>query len=328
MSPTANKEEEIKAALIIGYILIVFLFAGFRTIHLMSFSWPLAFEQHAKCSKTRARAATLTLPHAKVKTPVFMPVGTQAVMKGLQPHQMENCNLILNNTYHLALNPGKDLMEYYGGSHKFMRWNKALLTDSGGFQMVSLSKLCTVTEEGVEFLSHIDSSPVFLSPEESINIQQAIGSDIMMQLDDVVSSVTTGPRVKEAMDRSIRWLDRCIAHIKSAPSRHPQNLFAIVQGGLDPALRLECCAEMSQRECPGYAIGGLSGGESKDTFWKIVKLCVENLPKNKPIYCMGVGYAEDLVVCVALGVDMFDCVFPTRTAVRSTFYFFRESETR
>ncbi|KAL1917529.1 uncharacterized protein VTP21DRAFT_3922 [Calcarisporiella thermophila] len=273
----------------------------------------LTWEVVAKCSRTKARAARLTLPHGPVDAPVFMPVATQASLKGLTPQQLEDvgCQIILNNTYHLGTRPGQEIIDNAGGSHKFQGWNRNLLTDSGGFQMVSLLKLAEITEAGVEFESPHDGSRMLLTPEYSIDLQNSIGADIIMQLDDVVSSLTTGARVEEAMWRTLRWLDRCMAAHKY-PER--QNLFGIVQGGLDPELRKICVAEMLKRDLPGYAIGGLSGGEEKDVFWKIVSLCTDLLPDNKPRYCMGVGYAEDLVVCVALGVDMFDCVFPTRTA--------------
>ncbi|ORY96809.1 queuine tRNA-ribosyltransferase [Syncephalastrum racemosum] len=273
----------------------------------------LKFETLARCSTTKARSSLLTLPHGPVSTPVFMPVGTQGTLKGLTPNQLEelNCQIMLNNTYHLGLKPGQETLDLVGGAHKFQNWNRNLLTDSGGFQMVSLLKLAKITEEGVQFASPHDGSLMMLTPEHSMHLQNSIGADIMMQLDDVISSLTTGPRVEEAMWRSIRWLDRCIKAHKY-PER--QNLFAIIQGGLDTELRRKCVEEMVKRDTPGYAVGGLSGGEEKDAFWRIVSQCTDMLPKHKPIYCMGVGYAEDLVVCVALGVDMFDCVYPTRTA--------------
>ncbi|KAJ3208785.1 Queuine tRNA-ribosyltransferase catalytic subunit 1, partial [Clydaea vesicula] len=282
-----------------------------------SHPWPLEFKIEANCSKSKARASSLLLPNYICKTPMFMPVATQGIMKSLTTEQLKklDCHLILANTYHLALNPGKELLDFYQGIHKFMNWDRAMLTDSGGFQMVSLAKLMVVNEEGVSFTSHLDGTEMFLSPEKSIEIQNSIGADIMMQLDDVVSSTTTGPRVEEAMWRSIRWLDRCLKfHFENEQKIHKQNLFPIIQGGLDIRLRKICCEEMIKRDCSGYAIGGLSGGESKDQFWRIVSLCTDLLPKDKPRYCMGVGYAEDLVVCSALGVDMYDCVFPTRTA--------------
>ncbi|CAN6674071.1 hypothetical protein TRVA0_050S00474 [Trichomonascus vanleenenianus] len=273
----------------------------------------LKFELLAKCSKSKARAATMTLPHGTVETPMFMPVGTQASLKGLTYDQLADlgCKICLNNTYHLGLRPGQETLDKVGGAHKLQSWNGNILTDSGGFQMVSLLKLATITEEGVKFLSPHDGSPMMLTPEHSIHLQNSIGSDIMMQLDDVVATLTTGPRVEEAMWRSIRWLDRCIAANKNPES---QNLFAIIQGGLDPELRKECCYEMMKRDTPGIAIGGLSGGEDKESYCRTVNVCTDILPDNKPRYCMGVGYAEDLVVSVALGADLFDCVYPTRTA--------------
>merc|ERR1712226_30457 len=279
----------------------------------------------------------MTLPHSVVETPVFMPVGTSATLKGVLPEQLKalGCQIMLSNTYHLGTRPGADIVSNAGGVHEFMQWDRSVLTDSGGFQMVSLSKLSKVDETGVLFqspyavknkekeyepkldphgINETDINPddlLLMTPEESINIQTQLGADIMMQLDDVVHVLTTGSRVEEAMWRSIRWLDRCIVAHKNTEK---QNLFAIIQGGLQPELRKVCCAEMIKRNMPGYAIGGLSGGEEKSDFWKVVTLCADHLPKNKPRYCMGVGYATDLVVCVALGVDMFDCVFPTRTA--------------
>ncbi|KAK9454269.1 tRNA-guanine(15) transglycosylase-like protein [Dipodascopsis uninucleata] len=273
----------------------------------------LTFDIVAKCSCTKARASLMTLPHGVVETPMFMPVATQASLKGLTPEQLESlgCRICLNNTYHLGLKPGKEVLDTVGGAHKLQSWPYNILTDSGGFQMVSLLKLATITEEGVRFLSPHDGSPMLLTPEHSIELQNSIGSDIIMQLDDVVHTLTTGPRVEEAMRRSIRWLDRCIAANKN-PDR--QNLFAIIQGGLDLNLRAECCREMAARDTPGIAVGGLSGGEAKNEFCKVVNHCTDILPRTKPIYCMGVGYAEDMLVSVALGVDLFDCVYPTRTA--------------
>ncbi|XP_029862821.1 queuine tRNA-ribosyltransferase catalytic subunit 1-like [Aquila chrysaetos chrysaetos] len=267
----------------------------------------------AECGRSRARVGELRLPHGPVPCPVFMPVGTRGTAKGVTAAQLAalGCRICLGNTYHLGTRPGPELVQRAGGLHGFMDWPHNLLTDSGGFQMVSLVELSEVTEEGVRFRSPYGGEEILLSPEKSIEIQNALGADIMMQLDDVVSSTTTGPRVEEAMHRSVRWLDRCIA-----ANRRPeqQKLFAIIQGGLDPALRTKCLEEMTRRDVPGFAIGGLSGGEEKDRFWKMVKLSTDRLPRDKPRYLMGVGYATDLVVCVALGCDMFDCVFPTRTA--------------
>ncbi|RHZ52854.1 hypothetical protein CDV55_102366 [Aspergillus turcosus] len=274
----------------------------------------LTFDLHKKCSTTKARASTLHLPHGSVPLPIFMPVATQASLKGLTYDQLKqtSCMLCLNNTYHLGLKPGQEVLDEVGGAHKLQGWDRNILTDSGGFQMVSLLKLAKVTEEGVRFLSPHDGTPMLLTPEHSISLQNSIGSDIIMQLDDVIA--TTSPdhaRIHEAMERSVRWLDRCIdAH--KYPER--QNLFCILQGGLDLELRRQCCAEMVARDTPGIAIGGLSGGEAKEDFCKVVDTCTGLLPEHKPRYVMGVGYPEDLVVAVALGADMFDCVWPTRTA--------------
>lgn len=233
-------------------------------------------------------------------------------------------------SYHLGLKPGQEVLDAIGGAHKLQGWNRNILTDSGGlvlltnicnssdtssmrsFQMVSLLKLAKITEEGVRFLSPHDGSPMLLTPEHSISLQNSIGSDIMMQLDDVIQ--TTSPdaaRMKEAMYRSIRWLDRCMAAHKKPDT---QNLFCIIQGGLDLEMRRECCREMVKRDTPGVAVGGLSGGEAKADFCKVVDACTDLLPELKPRYVMGIGYPEDIVVAVALGADMFDCVWPTRTA--------------
>jgi queuine tRNA-ribosyltransferase catalytic subunit len=264
-----------------------------------------------------ARASTITLPHGDVTTPVFMPVGTYGAIKGLAPHELDSSDalqpkIILANTYHLGCRPGAELLQEAGGLHKFMRWNHNILTDSGGFQMVSLLKLLTMNEEGVEFQNPDDGSKMMLTPELSMKIQNSIGADIMMALDDVVSSTNDDlDRMKDSSERTIRWLDRCIAaHIRPTE----QNLYGIVQGGLDPGLREYSLKECIARNLPGYAIGGLSGGEGKDKFWRVVAQCCAGLPKNKPRYLMGVGYPLDIVCCVALGVDQFDCVYPTRTA--------------
>ncbi|KAL0575742.1 hypothetical protein V5O48_006229 [Marasmius crinis-equi] len=274
--------------------------------------------------------------------PTFMPVATQAAIKGLTPEQVESLGitLILNNTYHLNLRPGIEVLNAAGGAHKFQGWNHNLLTDSGGFQLVSLSKFTTITEEGALFQSPFTGEPTMLTPEESMSIQHAIGADIIMQLDDVVPSLETGSRVAEASERSVRWLDRCIKYHKASGRDDKQNLFAIVQGGLDVKLRDQCLEAMMTRknDVAGFAIGGLSGGEEKDIFWRMISQCTAKLPEdskisrlldldirwesgsrkvlisaNKIYYPIFMSYT-DLVVCVALGIDMADCVFPTRTA--------------
>ncbi|XP_064427196.1 queuine tRNA-ribosyltransferase catalytic subunit 1 isoform X5 [Mirounga angustirostris] len=261
----------------------------------------------AECSRSRARAGELRLPHGPVATPVFMPVGTQATMKGITAEQLDalGCRICLGNTYHLGLRPGPELIRKAHGLHGFMNWPHNLLTDSGGFQMVSLVSLSEVTEEGVRFRSPYDGEETLLSPEKSVEIQNALGSDIIMQLDDVVSSTVTGPRVEEAMYRVCPGLGRV------CPGAAEEEAHFLSPGDSSPC---PVPPEMTKRDVPGFAIGGLSGGESKGQFWRMVALSTSRLPKDKPRYLMGVGYATDLVVCVALGCDMFDCVFPTRTA--------------
>ncbi|XP_072936521.1 queuine tRNA-ribosyltransferase catalytic subunit [Epargyreus clarus] len=274
----------------------------------------LSFKVHSECTVTRARTGLMKLPHYEVQTPVFMPVGTQGTMKGLLPDQLENldCEIILGNTYHLGNRPGIEVLQKAGGLHKFMGWNRALLTDSGGFQMVSLLKLAEITEEGVKFKSPYDGSEIMLTPEKSIEIQNSIGADIIMQLDDVVQTTFQDyDRIKEATERTSRWLDRCIA-AHTRPTE--QSIFPIVQGLLSHELREQSAREHVKKNVNGFAIGGLSGGEAKDDFWPMVSLGTSLLDRNKPRYLMGVGLAIDLVICVALGVDMFDCVYPTRTA--------------
>lgn len=256
----------------------------------------------------------MQLPHFTAETPMFMPVGTQGSVKGLTSTQLEelDCHVILGNTYHLGNRPGSELVAKMGGLHSFINWPRAMLTDSGGFQMVSLLHLADITEEGVTFQSPVDGSRMLLTPEQSMTIQNELGADIMMALDDVVPSTTTDPaRFVEACHRTTRWIDRCIAAHKRPQD---QNLFAIIQGGLDPALRDISLKDLIARDLPGYAIGGLAGGESKDAFWRMVAQCAAVLPPGKPRYVMGIGYPLDIVVCSALGADMYDSVYPTRTA--------------
>lgn len=248
---------------------------------------PLAYQVISKCSTTKARVGNLLLPHSNVDTPVFMPVGTQGTLKGILPDQLLslNCQILLGNTYHLSLRPGTEVLKKAGGLHKFMGWNRNILTDSGGFQMVSLIALSEITEEGVKFRSPFDdTTECMLTPEHSIQIQNIIGADIIMQLDDVVKTVTVGPRVEEAMHRTIRWIDRCI---EANERNDDQNIFPIVQGGLNPELRKKCVSELIKRDVRGFAVGGLSGGESKNDFWKTVHLCTDLLPDDKPRYLMG-----------------------------------------
>ncbi|XP_053212641.1 queuine tRNA-ribosyltransferase catalytic subunit 1-like [Panonychus citri] len=283
----------------------------------------LEFKVVSKCKSTRGRKSDLILeptsPHGArtlVKTPVFMPVGTNGTLKGFLPDQIEatGCNMMLSNTYHLASRPGAKVVAAAGGLHKFMNWKNGLLTDSGGFQMVSLSKLMELDENGVVFTSpYDDAMETVLTPEGATSIQHEIGANIIMQLDDVISSTHSDKdRFIEATHRTIRWYDRCKTRHSGSEGR--QNLFPIVQGGLDPDLRAQCAKEIASRDPPGVAIGGLSGGECKVDFIKMVACSTANLPEDKPRYLMGVGFAVDLILCSALGVDMFDCVYPTRTA--------------
>ncbi|KAG2483993.1 hypothetical protein HYH03_017160 [Edaphochlamys debaryana] len=272
----------------------------------------LAFQVVAQ--QGRARSSRMTLPHYTAHTPMFMPVGTQGSVKGLTSQQLQDldCHVILGNTYHLENRPGSGLVAEMGGLHGFINWPRGMLTDSGGFQMVSLLHLAEITEEGVNFQSPLDGSMMLLTPEQSMAIQNGLGADIIMALDDVVPTTAANPaRFEEATHRTTRWIDRCIA-AHSRPTE--QNLFGIVQGGLDPRLREISMEQLIERDLPGYAIGGLAGGESKDDFWKVVAQCTAGLPPGKPRYVMGIGYPLDIVVCSALGADMYDSVYPTRTA--------------
>lgn len=278
-------------------------------------STALAFRLWHECG--RARRGTLTLPHGTVETPTFMPVGTHGSMKMVPSEVLETLGptLILGNTYHLGSAPGVSILRKAGTLHNFMAWKRNLLTDSGGFQMVSLSSLSEVREEGVEFRHPETNEELLLTPEKSIEIQNAIGADVMMALDDVVSVVEPSEeRLTLAVERTTRWLNRCLtAHVR----RETQNLWPIIQGALNPKLRLQSLKSLIACDAPGYAIGGLSGGEAKSDFWKIVEQCTRpdgGLPRNKSRYLMGVGYCLDILVCVALGCDLFDCVYPTRTA--------------
>lgn len=274
----------------------------------------LKFDVIASCNTSRARTSIMELPHYTVETPVFMPVGTKGSVKSLLPEQLEdiNCQIILGNTYHLGLRPGTELLAKAKGLHNFMGWNRALLTDSGGFQMVSLLPLADIDERGVNFQSPYDGTKSLLTPEKSIQIQNVIGADIIMQLDDVVPTTSKDKeRMEEATYRTTRWLDRCLSAHENPET---QNIFPIVQGGLIEHLRKLSASLHLERKVNGFAIGGLSGGEAKEDFWKMVLMSTQMLPCNKPKYVMGVGFAVDLVICIALGADMFDCVFPTRTA--------------
>ncbi len=275
------------------------------------------FEVLKECKQSGARITRFTTPHGVIETPVFMPVGTQATVKAVSPEELKEVNsqIILSNTYHLYLRPGHELVKKMGGLHKFMNWDRPILTDSGGFQVFSLSDLRKIKEEGVYFNSHLDGSKHLFTPEKVIEIEQALGSDIMMQF-DVCSPYPCEYRdAKENMERTLRWLDRC----HNAWTNDNQALFGIVQGSMYKDLRRESAiATASYEDCPGIAIGGLSVGEPKPLMYEILDDLMPIMPKNKPRYLMGVGSPDCLVEGFTRGIDMMDCVLPTRIARNGT----------
>jgi queuine tRNA-ribosyltransferase len=273
-----------------------------------------------------ARAGVFVTPHGRVETPTFMAVGTQATVKTLDPRELREANMqmILANAYHLHLRPGEQVVREAGGLHRFMQWDGPILTDSGGFQVFSLETLRTVTEEGVEFRSHIDGSRRFFSPESVIAIERALGADVIMQLDHVIPGQAEVGLARDASDRSVRWLERAVVAFEvgqgpGARGQGTQALFPIVQGGAHESLRRQASrAIRSVRDFPGYAIGGLSVGESKPQMYAMLEVVHDELPKERPRYLMGVGFPEDLIEGVARGVDLFDCVAPTRNGRQGT----------
>jgi queuine tRNA-ribosyltransferase len=271
-----------------------------------------------------ARAGVFVTPHGTVETPTFMAVGTQATVKTLDPRELREAKMqmILANTYHLHLRPGEEIVRQMGGLHRFMQWDGPILTDSGGFQVFSLATLRTVSEEGVEFRSHIDGSRQFFSPESVIAIQRALGADVIMQFDHVVPGQADAALAGEASERSVRWLERCVVAFERGQEtgvRGRQTLFPIVQGGIHPALRRSATrAIRGMRDFGGYAIGGLSVGEPKPQMYEMLEVVHDELPQAKPRYLMGVGFPEDLIEGVARGVDLFDCVAPTRNGRQGT----------
>ncbi|MBA7686379.1 Queuine tRNA-ribosyltransferase [subsurface metagenome] len=264
------------------------------------------------CPDSSARAGELITPHGLVPTPVFLPVGSQGSVKTLTPDEVRDIGvkMVLANTYHLYLRPGIELVEKMGGLHKFMAWDGAILTDSGGFQLFSLAPLCRVSDEGVLFRSHIDGSEHFMTPELAIKFQEALGADIIMVLDECPSHDAGFEKVQQAMVRTHQWAKRCL----KAHKRRDQALYAIVQGGLFPQLRQQSAEELTSLDFSGYAIGGLSLGEPKQVTLDIVEETAALLPESKPRYLMGVGSPEDIVEGVARGIDIFDSVLPTRVA--------------
>jgi queuine tRNA-ribosyltransferase len=261
-------------------------------------------------SKTRARRGRLHLPHGTVETPAFMPVGTQGTVKGLTIDQVAStgAEILLGNTYHLALRPTSELIADLGGLHRFIGWDKPILTDSGGFQIFSLGDMNKVTEDGATFKSHLNGAKISLRPEDSVRIQEQLGSDIAMVLDHVIALPASNEAALDACDRSVRWAQRC----KDAAVRNDQAMFAIVQGGLDESLRIHCAEQLINIGFDGYAVGGLSVGEPPPEMYRILDAVCPVLPDDQPRYLMGVGRPIDLVEGVARGIDMFDCVMPTR----------------
>lgn len=277
----------------------------------------MAFELLKQDTKTKARAGTFTTDHGIIETPIFMPVGTVASVKGVHQRELReevNPDVILGNTYHLYLRPGLDVLEGAGGLHKFMNWDRNILTDSGGYQVFSLSENRKITEEGVEFRSHIDGSKHFFSPERVMEIQRIIGSDIMMALDECIPYPADYNYAKESTRRTHRWLDRCLDYLEMAPEKygHSQRLFPIVQGGMYKDLRRESAEYIASKEAEGNAIGGLSVGEPTEKMYELTDVVTDILPKDKPRYLMGVGTPVNILENIALGIDMFDCVMPTR----------------
>lgn len=272
----------------------------------------IKFEVLKKHSHSSARLGILETPRGKIDTPCFMPVGTQATVKALTRENLESigAQIILGNTYHLYLRPGHDLIQSLGGLHKFMNWTHPILTDSGGYQVFSMNKLTKVTEEGVKFKSHIDGSSHFISPEKAVEIQEALGADIIMAFDEPTPYPADLANTQKSLSLTTRWAKRC----KDALQSKNQSLFGIIQGGMHPNLRKESSEQIIELDFPGYAIGGLSVGEEKHLMNDMTELTSSLLPELKPRYLMGVGTPEDLLTCSSMGVDMFDCVMPTRNA--------------
>lgn len=274
------------------------------------------FKLHKQSGK--ARRATLMTAHGPIQTPVFMAVGTKATVKAMTPEELKECGtqVVLGNTYHLHLRPGEKLIKGQGGLHKFMNWHGPILTDSGGFQVFSLSQLRTMSEEGVEFRSHLDGAKYFISPEVSMQIQMDLGSDIIMAFDECLKYPATDDEINKSMDLTYRWLLRS----KAAMTRKESLLFGIIQGGLSLEHRKKSLEQITSVDLPGYALGGFSVGEPMHLMHALLPQIAPLMPSNKPRYLMGVGTPLDLVMAVDAGIDMFDCVMPTRVARNGTLY--------
>lgn len=278
---------------------------------------PVTYELIKTCKQSGARLGRLHTPHGTFETPMFMPVGTLATVKTMSPEELKEmgAGVILSNTYHLWLRPGEDIVEEAGGLHHFMNWDQGILTDSGGFQVFSLSDLREITEEGVYFRNHLNGDKLFLSPERSIGIQNALGSDIMMAFDECPPYPAEYDYMKASVERTSRWAERCLA-ANINPDR--QALFGIVQGGEYEELRKQSARELTSLDFPGYAVGGLSVGEPKNVMNEVLEYTTPLLPSDKPRYLMGVGSPDSLIDGSIRGIDMFDCVLPTRIARNGT----------
>ncbi|TCS96462.1 tRNA guanosine(34) transglycosylase Tgt [Hazenella coriacea] len=275
------------------------------------------YELIKECKQSGARLGRLHTPHGTIDTPIFMPVGTQATVKTMSPEELKemHAQIILSNTYHLFLRPGHEVVKEAGGLHSFMNWDRPILTDSGGFQVFSLSQLRNITEEGVSFRSHLSGEKLFIGPEKAMEIQNALGADIIMAFDECPPYPAEREYVQASTERTYRWLKRCIdAHQRP----NDQALFGIVQGGMYQDLREESAKKLVELDLPGYSIGGLSVGEPKDIMYEVLGYTTPLLPKHKPRYLMGVGSPDALIQGSILGIDMFDCVLPTRIARNGT----------
>ncbi|MFC5713534.1 tRNA guanosine(34) transglycosylase Tgt [Thalassorhabdus alkalitolerans] len=277
----------------------------------------VTYELIKTCKQSGARLGRIHTPHGSIETPIFMPVGTLATVKTLSPEELEEMGsqIILSNTYHLWLRPGEDIIEEAGGLHSFMNWKKPILTDSGGFQVFSLSDLRDIKEEGVHFRNHISGEKLFLSPEKAMQIQNSLGSDIMMAFDECPPYPAERDYMKKSVERTSRWAERCLEAHKNTEK---QAVFGIVQGGEYEDLRKQSAEDLISLDFPGYAVGGLSVGEPKDVMNKVLEFTTPLLPEEKPRYLMGVGSADSLIDGVIRGIDMFDCVLPTRVARNGT----------
>lgn len=278
---------------------------------------PLSFKLEKTDALSKARAGVITTDHGEIQTPIFMPVGTAGTVKGVTQQQLKeevNAQIILGNTYHLYLRPGMDVLQSAGGLHQFNGWDRPILTDSGGYQVFSLASNRKINEEGVVFQSHIDGSKHLFTPEKAIDIQRTIGGDIIMAFDECPPYPSEYKYVKNSMELTHRWLDRCFTQFNQTECTYgyTQNLFPIAQGGTEKDLRKASCEFIASKNAVGNAIGGLSVGEPTELIYEYCGWSCEHLPENKPRYLMGVGTPADLLECIALGVDMFDCVMPTR----------------